>query len=493
MVVTFLHLDVALAGVGWLALGIAHLPALPPPPGTRPHHDHEGRDPQARSSTTRPSTSRSSSRSTAASTPPAPWPRRSSSPPAGAAGSTCSSRSPCRSRRRSGAELPEQELAAQAIIEQAKLQGGRRVSGHWRRSAPGQAGRLIVREAREMRAQAILLPLPRRGAASLFGKTVETVLSERPARVVLLSDPGDRSAGAAGDGAVARAARAERRADAGAPEPPQRRVAGAVGRHGPPRGGDPRLDDRARRRPARARRPPRGPLRRAPGSAASTSNVRAGGRRTGAAAQPGLVDALRDRLRGGRELDLLLARGHRRPRARAHAVRLPARGGLLPPGGDDVRRGRVAAPGPRRLDGLRALRLQRGRELHRRLGGAPGLHHPRRGQRLLGDELPRRLLGAARRRHARAAAGLRDRRLRRHRDDPRVLAASRHARGHGRGRRPRRAAARRHRRPGDVLPPRPDPRSDPAGAPAAVARRLLRAGHRHRRLPRAGVGLRAGG
>ena len=59
-----------------------------------------------------------------------------------------------------------------------------------------------------MRAQAILLPLPRRGSGSLFGKTVETVLSERPARVVLLSDPGDRSAGAAGDGAVARAARA---------------------------------------------------------------------------------------------------------------------------------------------------------------------------------------------------------------------------------------------------------------------------------------------
>ena len=48
-----------------------------------------------------------------------------------------------------------------------------------------------------MRAQAIVLPLPRRAGGSLFGKTVETVLAERPARVVLLSDPGDRSAGAA--------------------------------------------------------------------------------------------------------------------------------------------------------------------------------------------------------------------------------------------------------------------------------------------------------
>ena len=38
------------------------------------------------------------------------------------------------------AELPEQELAAQAIIEQAQLQGGRRVTGHSRRSAPGRPG-----------------------------------------------------------------------------------------------------------------------------------------------------------------------------------------------------------------------------------------------------------------------------------------------------------------------------------------------------------------
>ena len=60
------------------------------------------------------------------------------------------------------AELPEQELAAQASIEQAKLQGGRRVSGHWEKIRAGQAGRLIVNEAKEMRAQAIVLPLPAR-------------------------------------------------------------------------------------------------------------------------------------------------------------------------------------------------------------------------------------------------------------------------------------------------------------------------------------------
>jgi basic amino acid/polyamine antiporter, APA family len=86
------------------------------------------------------------------------------------------------------AEMPEQELAAQAIIEQARLQGGRRVSGHYEKVRPGQAGRMIVNEARQMRAQAIVVPLPARTGGSLFGKTVETVLAERPTRVIIHSD-----------------------------------------------------------------------------------------------------------------------------------------------------------------------------------------------------------------------------------------------------------------------------------------------------------------
>jgi APA family basic amino acid/polyamine antiporter len=90
------------------------------------------------------------------------------------------------------AEMPEQELAAQALIEQAKLQGGRRVSGHYEKVRAGQAGRLIVKQAREMRARAIVLPLPPRttGGGSLFGKTIETVLAERPCRVIIQADPG---------------------------------------------------------------------------------------------------------------------------------------------------------------------------------------------------------------------------------------------------------------------------------------------------------------
>jgi len=90
------------------------------------------------------------------------------------------------------ADLPEQELAAQSIIEQAKVQGGRRVSGHFEKIRAGQAGRLIVEEARSMQARAIVMALPpRRPAAggSVFGRTVETVLAERPCRVIIQSDP----------------------------------------------------------------------------------------------------------------------------------------------------------------------------------------------------------------------------------------------------------------------------------------------------------------
>jgi basic amino acid/polyamine antiporter, APA family len=83
------------------------------------------------------------------------------------------------------AHLPDLELAAQGIIEQAKIMGGRRVNGRWVKVRAGQAGRVIVDEANEMRARAIVLPLPPRTGTTTFGKTVETVLAERPARVII--------------------------------------------------------------------------------------------------------------------------------------------------------------------------------------------------------------------------------------------------------------------------------------------------------------------
>jgi APA family basic amino acid/polyamine antiporter len=86
------------------------------------------------------------------------------------------------------AEMPEQEAEAQSVIDSARVRGGRRVSGHWEKVRPGQGGRRVVEEAREIHARAIVMGLPpRRAGASLFGKTVETVLSERPCRVIVES------------------------------------------------------------------------------------------------------------------------------------------------------------------------------------------------------------------------------------------------------------------------------------------------------------------
>ena len=89
------------------------------------------------------------------------------------------------------APVSEQQALAASIVEQARIQGGRRVTGHWERVRAGQAGRRIIQTAETLRATAIVLGLPRRVAgASLFGKTVETVLADRPCRVIIESAPG---------------------------------------------------------------------------------------------------------------------------------------------------------------------------------------------------------------------------------------------------------------------------------------------------------------
>jgi APA family basic amino acid/polyamine antiporter len=88
------------------------------------------------------------------------------------------------------ARMPDEEAAAQSIVEQARVQSGARVSGHVEHVRSGQAGRRIIEEAIDMRAAAIVMPLPQRvDGASLFGKTLETVLAERPCRVIIESSP----------------------------------------------------------------------------------------------------------------------------------------------------------------------------------------------------------------------------------------------------------------------------------------------------------------
>jgi APA family basic amino acid/polyamine antiporter len=88
------------------------------------------------------------------------------------------------------AALPEQEAVAQSIIEEAKVQAGRRVSGHWEKVRAGQTGRRIVDEAKALRAAAIVMPMSQDGAG--FGRALATVLRERPCRVIVESIPAER-------------------------------------------------------------------------------------------------------------------------------------------------------------------------------------------------------------------------------------------------------------------------------------------------------------
>jgi APA family basic amino acid/polyamine antiporter len=88
------------------------------------------------------------------------------------------------------ATMPDQESRAASLIDSARVLGGRRVTGHWEKVRPGGGGRRIVEEAKDIRARAIVMSLPpRRTGKSLFGKTLETVLAERPTRVIIDSSP----------------------------------------------------------------------------------------------------------------------------------------------------------------------------------------------------------------------------------------------------------------------------------------------------------------
>jgi APA family basic amino acid/polyamine antiporter len=97
------------------------------------------------------------------------------------------------------AALPEQERAAEQTIEAARILGGRRVTGHWEKVRPGQGGRRIVEEARAIKARALVMALPRRprAAGSPFPRTIETVLTDRPCRVIITTEPAKRQSEAA--------------------------------------------------------------------------------------------------------------------------------------------------------------------------------------------------------------------------------------------------------------------------------------------------------
>jgi APA family basic amino acid/polyamine antiporter len=87
------------------------------------------------------------------------------------------------------AELRDAEAAAQSKVEQAKLIGGQRVTGHVERVRPGQAGYSIADEAKLINAAAVVVGLRYRNGRPLYDKTLQTVLGERPCRVIVVSDP----------------------------------------------------------------------------------------------------------------------------------------------------------------------------------------------------------------------------------------------------------------------------------------------------------------
>jgi APA family basic amino acid/polyamine antiporter len=89
------------------------------------------------------------------------------------------------------AVLAEQERAAEQTIESARVLGGRRVTGHIEKVRPGQGGRRIVEEARDIKARALIMAVPKRprSAGSPFGRTLETVLADRPCRVIITTEP----------------------------------------------------------------------------------------------------------------------------------------------------------------------------------------------------------------------------------------------------------------------------------------------------------------
>ncbi len=86
------------------------------------------------------------------------------------------------------ADLREQEAEAQSKVEQAKLIGGQRVTGHVERVRPAQAGYSISDEANLISAAAVVVGLRYRNGSPLYDKTLQTVLSERPCRVIVVSD-----------------------------------------------------------------------------------------------------------------------------------------------------------------------------------------------------------------------------------------------------------------------------------------------------------------
>jgi basic amino acid/polyamine antiporter, APA family len=100
------------------------------------------------------------------------------------------------------AKTPELKASARAILDQATVLTKGRAVGEIVPVRAGQEGRVIVDRAKEKRARAVVLSIPRGAATrSNLGRVLDTVLSERPCRVIV-DTPAPHSATAAASGSV---------------------------------------------------------------------------------------------------------------------------------------------------------------------------------------------------------------------------------------------------------------------------------------------------
>jgi APA family basic amino acid/polyamine antiporter len=106
------------------------------------------------------------------------------------------------------APLDAEESAAQSKVERAKLICGMRVTGHVDRVRPGQAGHFIAEEARAIKAAAIVVQLTYRNGTPRYGKTLESVMAERPCRVIVVAEPDSHDGAAEKPSAAVPVARA---------------------------------------------------------------------------------------------------------------------------------------------------------------------------------------------------------------------------------------------------------------------------------------------
>ena len=297
-------------------------------------------------------------------------------------------------RRRS---CPTRRWPRRAIIEQARVQGGRRVTGHWTKVRAGQAGRVIVDEAqRDARAR------DRDAAAAAHGDDARSARRSRPCSP---SGPAASSSRPVPPTAPGSALRSPVVPDPREVAPHGDAVLSAIMvvigvllivRTFAGGGGPISLGLILGVLFMLAGVCGCGSTRSAALSARHRDRARTAGRRRRALGAPIIFSIIYTSVASAIYFSLGVVADH--ALGLTPVVYLVA-GAVLRPHGDDLRRGRVAAPGARRRDGLRPLRLQRAVELRRGLGDPARLPDPHR------DHVARRRRTTSRRSGARPASG----------------------------------------------------------------------------------------